>query len=174
MACQPLPAVSFSDECAPDTLASEIEEIFVANADADDLTDVEDPVEWATLLSQTVVTTGNEIRRLTVIGDKPAATPITVALSKRRNKVIDASHVLNFEIDDVSTQNYAAVLAWQTGVRLKVWYKTRGGMLYGGNTGVIADVVVNPVLGRGEEIEKIIGTFSWKNISDPSRVVSPI
>lgn len=173
MACITLPAVSFSD-CNPDVNQSEIEDIFIASADADDHPDWTDPAEWATLLSQTLTATGNEIRRLSVIGDKPAATAISVQAAKRKTIRIDATHVINFEIDDVSTENYAATLAMQAGVLMKVWYKTRGGFLFGGNTGIVATVDINPVLGRGDEIEKLVGTISWNSKTDPIRIASPI
>lgn len=174
MACVALPDFSFSAACAPDAKSSEIEEIYVANADADTLADWTVVGTWTALLDQSATASGNEIRRWDVIGDKPAATAVVAALSKKRTKKIDATHVINFEIDDVSDENYAAATELQVGANVKIWYKTRGGHLYGGNDGIVAAIDINPVLGRGDEIEKLVGTLSWNSKTDPERVVSPI
>lgn len=173
MACQQLPAVSFNDDCNPDVFGSEIEELFIANADATALTDWSSGAEWALRLDQAGVV-GDEIRRLTVTGDKPAASAVIVAISKRRNKKIDANHVINADIDDVSATNYTAALAWQNGVRVRVWWKNRGGNLFGGNEGILVDLDANIVHGRGDEVEKIQLTATWNSKTDPLRIVSPI
>lgn len=168
-----LPAVSSSDDCAGDTFASEIEELYIAKADAIAFADWTDPAEWATRLSQTLQV-GNEIRKIIVIGDKPAAQSNILNVSKKRKKKVDASHVLNFDIDDLTQDNYDFARDMQKGYQVRAWYKNRGGNMFGGNEGVLAYLEINPVLGRGDEIEKLVGSLSWNSVQDPERVTSPI
>lgn len=164
-----LPSVSFNDDCGSEVHQSEIETLFVSKAGSIAFTDWTDPAEWSTRLSQTANLTGNEIRALTVIGDKPAAQASVVNISKERTKKVTATHVINFEIDDLTQQNYEFALKMQCGVRKRFWYKTRGGKQYGGNAGILATIELNPVLGRGDEIEKLVGTITWKSKLDPER-----
>lgn len=168
-----LPEVEFSDECGGEVWQSEIEHIYMAKSDANDLVDVTDPVEWGGRLDQAAVV-GQEIRTLTGIGEKQAAQPVLVPISKQRTKRVNAAHTLTFTIDDVSDKNYAAALVLQCGSRKKFWWTNRGGHIFGGNTGIVADLDVNPVHGSGDEIEKIVLTFTWKDKQDPQRNLSPL
>lgn len=169
-----LPEVDFSEDCAGETYASEIEELFIAKADAIPFTDWEDAAEWASRLSDTASVSGNEIRRLIVIGDKPAAQSVMLTVSKKRKKKVDATHQLNFDVDDLTQKNYDFALAMQEGRMVRAWWKNRGQNMFGGNEGVLAFMEINPVSGRGDEIEKLIGNLAWNSVSDPERVASPI
>ena len=174
--CAPagLPTVSF-DDCQPEINHSEVEELFIAKTSAIDFTDWTSPSEWATRLSQSATSTGNEIRRLTVIGDKPAAQPEKKVISKKRTIKLDATHTLNCEIDDTNNTNYTAMRSWQcSGNKAKIWYKTRGGKLFGGNSGITADTEFWDILARGDEHEKITAVFNWFSKFDPERCTSPI
>lgn len=169
-----LPVVKF-DDCSPTIVLSEIQTIFLAKNNASAFADVESPTEWATRLSMTT-TDEDAIRPLTVIADKPAGAPVLKELSNGRKKVIRLDQTLNVEIDDVTNENYNFMRVSQCGGKYKMWYKTAGGKIYGGNEG-ISDVFLqlNEVLGRGkDEIEKIQGTVTWSDAHSPERGVSPI
>lgn len=168
---QALPAVLFSD--CPEINASEIEDIFYAQPGSAPFTDVSLPGEWATRLSQSGSTAG-AIRRLSVIGDKPAASEVRKTISKQRDVFTDATHTLNAEIDETNDTNYEAMRLMQCQQRWLIWYKTRGGKLYGGNEGIPVNISIRDVLGRGDEHEKFVLTATWRSKFDPARVVSPI
>ena len=150
-----LPVVKF-DDCSPTIVLSEIQTIFLAKNSATAFTDVESPTEWATRLSMTA-TDEDAIRPLTVIADKPAGAPVVKELSNGRKKVIRLDQTLNVEIDDVTDENYNFMRVSQCGGQYKMWYKTAGGKIYGGNEGISNTFLqLNEVLGRGkDEIEKI-------------------
>jgi hypothetical protein len=169
-----LPEVEFNEDCGTESYASEIEELFIAQADAVPFTDWADPTEWATRLSQSSVASGNEIRRLTGVGDKPAAQDVIVNVSKRRKKKLDATHQINFDVDDVSSKNYDAFRTFQKGVYKRVWVKNRAPNMFGGNEGIKAFIQATFQMGRGDEIEKITLTITWNDKQDPERIVSPI
>lgn len=169
-----LPVVKF-DKCNPIVLLSEIQTIYVAKNTASAFLDVEDPTEWAERLSMTAVD-ADAIRPLTVIADKPAGTPVIKELSNGRKKTVGIDQTLNVEIDDVSDENYEFMRVSQCGGDYKMWYKTKGGKMYGGNEGIEeAFLQLQEVLGRGkDEIEKFIGTITWSAPFSPERSQSPV
>ena len=79
--CSGLPAVDF-DICAPELHYGEVAKVYLAAADADDFTNVEDLAEWTTRLDDSATATGDEIRTLTVIGElpEPEQTELTIQL----------------------------------------------------------------------------------------------
>lgn len=169
-----LPEVQISDDCPGDIVASEIEEIYIAKADAAAFSDWTQPSEWSSRLSQSLQASGNEIRKLIGIGDKPAATPVIVNSAKRQKKKIDAAHQLNFTIDDVNQKNWDAATKLQCGSYKRIWYKVRGNRLFGGNSGVLVFLDVNPVFGSGDEVIKLVLSATWNTKQDPEMCVSPI
>ncbi len=169
---QILPPVNF-DLCLPEVNPSEIEELYVATPDAAPFGDVTDPAEWADRLDQSATTAG-KIRRFLVVGDKPAASDQKKTISKNREILTDATHVINFEIDETNDVNYDAVRQIQCQQSWRIWWKTRGNKNYGGNEGILVNMAIRDVLGRGDEIEKFVGTATWKSKFDAPRVTSPI
>lgn len=170
-----LPPTNFSD-CNPVIVLSEIETIYLAKPTAAAFLDIEDPTEWAERLSQTAVD-ADAIRALTVIADKAAGAPIVKEISNGRKQTIRLDQTLNVEIDDASDENYNFVRTLQEcGGMAKMWYKTKGKKMYGGNEGIVnASVVLSLVQGRGaDEIEKYTGTITWGAPSDPERNLSAV
>lgn len=168
-----LPIVKFS-KCAPKIVLSEIVRVFIGKPSTQPFSDVSDASEWTERLSETTLT-ANSIRPLTVIGDKPAGSPVVKEISNGRKFNLRKDFTLNIEIDDVSNENYEFMRVTQCGGEYKVWFETAGGYLYGGNKGIDGSVVLDNVLGRGkDEIEKITGTISWSDQFSPERVLSPI
>lgn len=169
-----LPQTDFSD-CAPVILLSEIEKIYVGKGDTNPFADWTTANEWTTRLSQTS-TEADVIRPLTVIADKPAAAPVNKDISNGRTIVIGKDHTLNVTIDDVSDANYEFMRSVECGTATyRIWYQTKGGMLYGGNAGIEAKLLLNNVLARGKDsIDEIAGTITWREKFHPERVISPI
>lgn len=168
-----LPAVDF-DICAPELHYGEIEKIYIAAADADDFTNVEDLAEWTTRLSDSAVVTGNEIRALTVIGELPEPEQTEHTISGDRTAVGFKQFTVNFEVDETNDINYNWLLTLECNVKFKFWFETADGLLYGGNEGLLATIRVNQVIPRERtELAKFIGTAKWKSQFSPLRCLSP-
>ena len=168
-----LAPVAFS-VCAPEVNLSEIARLYIATADSAGFTDWKSPTEWAARLSNTLTTAG-KIRRLTVIADKPAPTAATRDISGGRTITSNKTHVVNFTIDETNSINHDWLRQLECGGQFKIWYETIGGLLFGGNSGIIATVTADMVVARGtEEILVYNGTATWKNRFTEERAISPI
>lgn len=173
-----LPVVSFSD-CSPNVVYSEIRRIFIARKGAASFANWLEATEWLDRLSETA-TGPDAIRALTVTADKPAAAPVSKAISNGRTVVVGKDHTINFTIDDVTAENYEFMRQLECGGQgYKFWYETSGGYIYGGNAGIIGvnglGIDMNDVLNRGlEEIETINGVLTWREKFSPERGLSPI
>jgi hypothetical protein len=179
-----LPVVSFLD-CLPEVSASEINKIFLALSTAASFTDVSSPTEWAKRLSMTntvPVTTptnttvvGDLIRPLTVIADKPAPGSSVKDISNGRQVTLFKTHVINITIDDFSKENADFQRALECGGLFKMWYQTKGGLLFGGNDGILVKINLDMVLGRGDtEVATISGTATWKSKFTEEFTESPL
>ena len=135
------------DDCAPNINPSEIQRLFVSKGNAEPFTDWKQASEWTTRIAQTG-TNADAIRELTVIGDKPAASPITKDISGGRKYTVGKDHTLNFTVDDVSDENYEFMRSTECGGKYRLWYETKGGYIYGGNDGIIGTIVTGKQIGR--------------------------
>jgi hypothetical protein len=170
-----LPPVNF-DKCNPTVLLSEIRRIFVASIGAAPLADWANAAEWIERVSE-ANSSVDAIRPLTVIADKPAAAPVTAAISNGRTVTIRKDHTINWTIDDVTDENYEWMRAVvECGGQVKIWYETEGGYLYGGNNGISpVSLTGDDILNRGtDQFETLAGTMTWKDKFSPDRVLSPI
>lgn len=167
-----LPSVLF-DVCAPEINLSEIQYIYIGHGNAAPFTLITDPTEWAGRLSQTA--TGDKIRTLTVVADKPAPAKAEKDISLGRKVVLNKTHTLNVTIDETGTLNHDFVRNLECGGKYRIWYETQGGLLYGGAAGIYADVFLDVILARGrEEHGTIAGQITWRSKFTEERVVSPI
>lgn len=168
-----LEPVSF-DDCDPAISASEINHIYIAAGAAADFLDVSDPTEWAKRLSQDGVVPNlpdnltpeiDLIRELTVIADKPAPATTTKDISNNRTIDVQDVYTINITIDEFNAINQKFVQTLNCGTRVKLWYSTLGGLLFGGNTGRKAQVKIKPILARGNNsTAELVGTATWKTI----------
>lgn len=177
-----LPIVSF-DDCNPEARLSEITKIYIARTDTAPFTSVADATEWAKRLSMTATPPEGDpttpvkdlIRPLTVIGDRPAPTPVNVALSNGRNKQIRKDFVVNFTIDEITAENLEFQRKSECTMKVKFWYEIAGGLLFGGNEGIEGTLNSDLVLDRGNEaIVAINGTLTWKGKFTEEAVESPL
>lgn len=168
-----LPAVDF-DLCAPEVHYGEITKIYVARADADDFTDVDQLGEWTTRLTQTG-TGDDDIRELTVIAELPEPEQSEVSISGDRSVVGFKQFNIDLEIDETNDTNYEFLLTYECDVQTKIWFETADGLLYGGNEGLLGVLRLNNVIPRDRaEVAKFMGTFKWKSQHSPLRCVSPM
>lgn len=172
---QSLPPTNFN-QCAPNVNRSEIIRVFWAAEGSAPLTDWKSATEWNTRISQTKVDDIDVIRVLTVVGDKPAPTSTPIRISGDREYTPYIEHTLNLVVDDTSDENYEFMRSTQCGGRGRLWYETIGGKMYGGNSGnTRSRLNLNNILAQGEaEIERITGTATWRDRTDPDRADSPI
>lgn len=173
-----LPSVNF-DDCSPENNESEIEWLAIAKSDAADFEDIEDATEWTARIAQTAADPApdpdNTIRMIRVIGDKPAPEIQTRLVSGGRNLQTGKTHTLNVEVDETNAVNYEFARTTACNATYKLWYITRAGLVYGGICGLKAQLVLNLIQNRGDgEIEKYIGTVTWKDKIDPPRASFPL
>ncbi len=168
-----IPSVLFSD-CAPEFHSGQIRYLYFARADAADLTDVTNLPEWLSRLSLDG-TDADVIRRCTVIGEKPVPEKSELKVSDGRFYYMNKTHSVNFEIDETNETNYGLLLWLECNIRLKFWYETFGGKLYGGNTGELVSVTLDDQIPReATDIEKYIGTAKWEKKTHPLVCTSPM
>lgn len=172
-----IPSVEFND-CNPEINESEIEWIAETNADADDFTDIEDVDEWTARINQTAPVSGpdNTIRMIRVTGDKPAPEDTEITISGRRTISSSTTHTVNLDIDETNATNYEWNRKTQCIKKVKAWYITVGGKVYGGTCGLKdAQIRTRLIQNRGEgEIERYTGTLTWKDKLDPPRADWPL
>lgn len=168
-----LPRVKFA-ECDPEINLSQISDIYAAQPDAASLSDWTDPAVWAARLSETS-TDADAIRPIKVVGDKPKPETQTKIISGKRKIVTDKNHVINFEIDESNIHNHYFARGVKCIKKLKIWYGTIGGLLFGGNDGIEATFEIDMTLSRTEgDIVLYAGTLSWSTTELEERIDSPI
>ena len=168
-----LPEVSFSD-CDPEINLSQIEKLFIAKPTAADFADWTALSEWTTRLSQTS-TDVDAIRQYVVIGDKPLPESTPKVISGGRTVPVDKKHTINFDIDESNAINHEAIRKHKCIVKVKFWYQTKSGHLFGGNAGIEASMTVDMVLGRADgDIILYPGNLKWDSQDLEERTLSPI
>ena len=140
---------------------------------AEPFTDWSDVAEWMARLSPDS-DSDNAIRELWVIADKPLPNNTVKEISMQRKVIVLKEHALNITVDEVSQTNHDFITEID-GKFYKIWYETQGGLMFGGNTGIVAQVFADMVLVRGAGnimIYNIVAT--WRNLELESMIDSPI
>jgi hypothetical protein len=167
-----LPEVEFNI-CAPGINFGEIDAIFITNV-GNPMLDETDPLEWATRMAL-LVTDPTRIIELNVIGDKPAPESTEVAISRNRIVVGAKGHSVNIEIQETNQKNYDMLRAFECGKKIKFWYRTAGGLLYGGNVGIDGSMVLNEIIPKSrKELIVFAGAIKWEAKHHPCRTLSVI
>jgi len=168
-----LPVVSF-DTCNPEVQDAQIDRIYLTNV-GNPLTDWTQVSEWNGRLDQTGTASGDEIRYLNVIGDKPKPSANIRDISLKRKIIGQKDHTINFIIDEMNAVNHEFIRQLECGGNFLVWYRTCGGLLFGGNSGIEGFVEADMVIPQGaDEIITGEGTITWKARFTEERIVSPI
>lgn len=168
-----IPAVSFAD-CNPQVNLSQIAKIYTSQPDASPFTDWTVITEWSTRVSDTA-NDADSIRALVVIADKPKPETQSRKISGNRTVVTDKNHVINFDIDETNAINHEFVRGGKCIKKVKFWYETIGGLLFGGNSGIDGSFEVDMTLSRTEgDIILYQGTLKWNDINTEERCTSPL
>ena len=129
--------------------------------------------DWAAVISDT----GDNVRKIEVIGDKPATEDQEVALPGFRSKIQARTHTLNITINDMNGTNYDFFNTLSTcGGSVYAWIQTNGEYLYGGGDGIRCNVQsCSYVLERGEgSTSRWDLVLEWQGLGQPPRIESPI
>lgn len=159
---------------------SEISDFFFTGVDATDCTVAEIvPVAWtsgANWASVIANTGALKIRRINVIGDMPLPEATNITFSKGRIKNGLKTFTQNITIDEYNPTNYTAMRLLECGYTGFAWFQTRGGLLYGGQTGIKFTVTsIGAPKERGENVyERIEMVIQWQSRCSPAMIVSPI
>lgn len=172
------PAVDFND-CTDAFVSEESEITDIWISPEDDSTPGEPkykPTDWLSKAAWETATaqTGAGIRRLTVIGDKPLP-EVNASRNVSRGRIVpgQATHTVNFDIDDVTPENYALMRRAQCGGSWVMWYATKR-FIYGGAKGFSANVLnAGEVLQRGDNFTVLSFIMTWKAQQSPPRAANP-
>jgi hypothetical protein len=165
-----LPDWQFSD-CAPEVNAGEIEKIYMG-IPGNPFTNWATATEWNTRLGSTTAT---KLVVLTVSGEKPRPTPNSKDISGGRKVQLDSDHVLNFTIDETGPGNHEAIRQLECGGTFLFWYETSGGLMFGGNQGILASISAGMVIPKSrKDALTYEGSITWSAKFTEERVVSPI
>lgn len=165
-----LPPVKF-DDCNPEVNSGEIEEIFLGIRGVG-FTDINSAAEWASRLAATDDT---KLIRLTVIADKPRPAANSTTISGNRKRSLPAEHIINVTIDETNAINHAFIRSNQCSGNYQAWYKTSGGIGFGGNDGLSAFLDLDMTIPR-ERAGFITydGTLAWTSRFTEERTTLPI
>lgn len=174
-----LPVVVFNN-CLPDLNESEIAAVYMARKAAVPFTDWTDEDEWKDRISNDGTPpegssfSGKDlIRFFNVIGDMPIWSENTLEISGGRKQITRKQRVINFTIDETTSANYEflRVIELLSGIVIRLWFMTKGGVLYGGNSGILVTINIKPSLNRGSgELESFVGVASWNAAQSPDRI----
>jgi len=168
-----LPEVK-ADLCAPDVNFSEIDKIFLGNAN-NPLADWSNLTEWNTRLDNSTTGDLTKIRYLHVIGSKPKPEKTKIEFSQNRTLYTTPKHSIPFKVDETGPENYALLkfLEDNAGMVIPVWYQV-GKYLYGGPNGVQAKINMDDVIDESSDVLQIFeGLVEWED-KHPLRITNPM
>jgi len=162
------------DECAPVVHYGEVAKLYIATVDAADFTNVDLIGEWTTRLSDDGADP-DAIRTLVVIGELPEPEQSEITISGDRTVVGFKQFTLPFEVDETNDTNYNLLLTYECNIKVKMWFETADGVLYGGNEGIEATLRLNNMIPRERtDVAKFVGTAKWKSQFSALRCASPM
>lgn len=173
-----LPDSLFS-RCAPETNAGEIETILMgeqgtvfADYAEEDATAIQKGAFATELLA--LITAGT-VKRLTVIGEKPAPADNKIVISGNRTVQGARDHVVNFTIDETNSTNHKWVQRIECGGSYPFWYITSSGKFFGGSTGIDGSFSGAVVIPKDRKtLMTIEGSASWNSKFTEDRTFSPL
>lgn len=118
----------------------------------------------------------DDIRILTVIGDKPAPESTEIDISHKRKIRSPKTHTLNVRIDETNDQNYSFLQSLEQDgvVKVLMWYTTCDGKFYGGLSGIEASINFDDIIPESvDELQTFNGTLVWRG-NHPDRIDNPL
>ena len=146
--------------------------LFTEDDAANDLTDWEDASEWATRLDNTTAlgTAVSPIRYILIEGDLAAPADTEIDVAGKLKKLIKRERTMNWDLDRLNQTNYDGMRQLQCNGAHKIWYVDCAGWLYGGCSGISANISTyhNLVRDNGAK-QTFTGTVTWNGIVDTAR-----
>jgi len=167
-----LPATKFNI-CSPEGQFGQISELYMTNIGYP-LSDENNINEW---LGRMNMADSNpaKIRRILVVGDKPASESSEQEMSGARFVYGPENHTLNIRIDEVNQENYEFARAFDCNKRVKIWYKTFSGDAYGGPQGIDVSMKFKHVIPEGrQDLQTLVSNPKWQSKLQPCRFIHPL
>ncbi len=109
-----------------------------------------------------------------MIGDLPPAETDEIEISLGRKIQTPATFTVNYEIDDVTQDNYDFMRWLECNTVFKIWYSANE-VIFGGNEGIEVNLQGKYQIERGQKsVQKIVGTAKWENKFSPVRTTNPM
>lgn len=168
----PLPETEWS-LCNPQVNYGEIDAFLVTNI-GNPLTDETSAIEWAGRKAL-LLTDPMRIDEWHVTAEKPA--PETTEITISRNVTVTGSktHTITGEIQQTSNKNYNSIVRqYECAKKVLFWYRTAGGKLYGGASGIEGSLITNLVIPKSrKELSIIQFSVKWEAKFSPCVCDSP-
>ena len=167
-----LPVVE-ADFCGPDIDFGEVDRIYIGNP-GNPFTDWTSLTEWNARLDNAATGDATKIRFLNIIGDKPEPEKGEIKFSQDRTAYTTPKHVLNFKVDETGPNNYGLVQFFEDNNQTALIWFGSGKYLYGGNSGISANLKLSEIIPESsEELKYIQGVANWEAKS-PDRITNPM
>lgn len=179
--CSVAPPPVEANYCNPDVTNAQVTKLYITALDAVAFSDITDPAEWATRLSNTSLDP-DAIRTLNVVGDKPAATATEVELGADKMATINKTHVLNLIVRETGDTNYNLLKTIECGANFKIAYAL-GKYLFSGDDGtgntnndlIEVNIKMNDQASNNySDPYEFAITVTWKDKFHPFRQTNPI
>lgn len=168
----PIGEVQF-DLCNPEVNFGEIDAIFITNL-GNPLIDETDATEWATRMAL-LVTDPTKITELHVVGEKPIPEGNPLTISRNIEVTGAKTHTVPFEIHQTNKKNYEFMRGFECARKVLVWYRTAGGLLYGGPSGIEVSLKLDEQIPKSrKDLIMFVGSIKWDAKFAPCRADSPI
>lgn len=120
--------------------------------------------------------TAGTLVSMPVIADLPAPEIVTAALPRGLSKTVNGKYTITADYFDFQGTNYEELRKMQAGLRVRFWYETLGGFMYGdtarGIWGTVSKVTFPKERGKDSYAKAII-TVEFDSKFDPPRFASP-
>lgn len=167
----PLPPASFS-LCNPTTNLGEIEEILYTNV-GNPMTDESDPSEWATRKALADAAP-NKIHSVFGKFEKPASDGSEIEIARNVKIAGVQTHNITGNVFETNATNYESHRKFHCSRKVLIWYRTAGGLLYGGASGIEASITMKEVIpGTRKELIYFTLNATWDAKIPPNRTASP-
>jgi hypothetical protein len=160
--------------CDPDVQFGEIDHIYLKARDGSDLLDWESLAIWTARLALDPTADNDAVIDLTVMADAPPAETEEIEISDGRKIQSPSTFVINFDIDDVSDDNYELMRWLECNLVVDMWYSANE-VIFGGNPGIEVTLSAKYQIERGQKsLQKIVGTAKWESKFSPPRTANPM
>ena len=135
-------------------------------------TDINDAGDWASAIDNDLAAA---IKHFSGIGDVPEPEVTEAEVFKRQTKITNMNYTLNFDVQHRTQVNYEFARRAQCGLKVRFWFATIGGELFGGDDGIGGNLTAVMPLERGEgSYANILFRLNWNAKCDPPRILNPM